>query len=61
MDASLKDVMKAYYKLSREWHPDKQGYDNEMTTRELAQELSSMVNEAMMVAKANAKQRGERF
>ena len=41
------------------WHPDRQ-YGDESTTQ-LAAELSAKVNEAMAIAKKNAKARGEPF
>ena len=45
--------------LQVQWHPDK-AYDNDATA-ELAAEIIVMINEAMTIARANAKARGERF
>ena len=51
--------------LQVEWHPDVGKYqkltsDNE-AARELAEGVITLVNEAMMIAKQNAKARGEKF
>ena len=46
--------------LQVQWHPDKQ-LDSGEATRELASELSQLINEAMAKAKANAKARGEEW
>ena len=43
--------------LQVKWHPDRQ-YETE-ATRQLATELSAMINDAMMIAKANMRARGE--
>ena len=45
--------------LQVKWHPDRQYGDAK--SKELALEVTQKINEAMAVAKANAKQRGEAF
>ena len=45
--------------LQVKWHPDRQYGD--ARSKELALEVTQKINEAMAVAKANAKQRGEAF
>ena len=45
--------------MQLKWHPDRQ-YGDE-STKENAAELITMVNEAMRIAKANAKARGEKL
>ena len=56
-DVSAKDIRAAYFRRAREWHPDKQWGDE--AAKEMATEVSMLINEAMMVAKKNMRMRGE--